>query len=302
MIEEMDESTIAAASPRYTQSSNHQPIFGVIYINNKINFTKINSQKYLESTLIHEMTHILGFLDSFFEKYYHNIISKRDKYGIKRQYINSPKVVEVARKYFNCSELDGVELENYGDEGTAGSHWEARILLGDYMNGVVYTEEEVISEITLALLEDTGFYKPYYYTGGLMRFGKNKGCEFVFDKCVNQTTHEINPKFENEFFDEIYSDYFQDASCSSGRLSRTYNLWWIFDNIPKEFRYRENRDSGGWGAADYCPVPSNDIVEENDAYYTGSCFGKEIGEYGSQIAYYDSQKNIYFTQIKNLLK
>ena len=33
-----------------------------------------------------------------------------------------------------------------------------------------------ISEITLALLEDSGWYKANYYTGGLMRFGKNKGC------------------------------------------------------------------------------------------------------------------------------
>ena len=291
MIEEMDESTIAAASPIYTQSSNHQPIFGIIYINNKINFTKINSQKYLESTLIHEMTHILGFLDSFFEKYYHNIISKRDKYGIKRQYINSPKVVEVARKYFNCSELDGVELENYGDEGTAGSHWEARILLGDYMNGVAYTEEEVISEITLALLEDTGFYKPYYYTGGLMRFGKNKGCEFVFDKCVDQTTHEINPKFENEFFDEIYSNYFIDASCSSGRLSRTYNAWLNYTEIPDEYQYNKIKNFGGWYSADYCPVPMNNFFEDYNTYYEGLCSGQEAGLYGFNIIYYYSAEN-----------
>ena len=39
--------------------------------------------------------------------------------------------------------------------------------------------EEVISEFTLALLEDLGFYKANYYTGGLMRYGKNKGCDFV---------------------------------------------------------------------------------------------------------------------------
>ena len=32
------------------------------------------------------------------------------------------------------------------------------------MNGVIYTNEQVISEFTLALLEDTGFYKANYYT------------------------------------------------------------------------------------------------------------------------------------------
>ena len=70
-------------------------------------------------------------------------------------------------------------MEEYGGSGTVGSHWEAKILLGDYMNGVIYTNEQVISEFTLALLEDTGFYKANYYTGGLMRYGKHKGCSFV---------------------------------------------------------------------------------------------------------------------------
>ena len=37
-----------------------------------------------------------------------------------------------------------------------------------------------------------------------MRFGKNKGCAFIKDKCVNN--YEINPEFENEFFDSIYME------------------------------------------------------------------------------------------------
>ena len=38
--------------------------------------------------------------------------------------------------------------------------------------------ENVISNITLALFEDSGWYKVNYYNGGHFRFGKNKGCEF----------------------------------------------------------------------------------------------------------------------------
>jgi len=282
-IEEMDDGVIAAAGPYYTQSSNSQPILGMVFINNKIDFSKKNIKKYLESTLIHEMTHILGFVGSFFQDYFHNVKTKKDKYGIERQYITSAKVIQTARKYYNCSTIDGVELEEYGGDGTAGSHWEARILLGDYMNGVAYTEE-VISEFTLALLEDTGIYKPYYYTGGLMRYGKNKGCEFVYDKCVDN--QKINTKFENEFFDNIYSDYKTDASCSSGRISRTYNTFWKYSSaLPQEYQYFNSKYIGGWGAADYCPLPGSDYDEEADVYYTGICSGTESGTYGSQIFY-----------------
>ena len=197
------EDVIAAAMPIFFQGEKYQPIGGLIYINSKTNFSLINIDKYLETTLIHEMTHVLGFTSEYFEEFKYTTI-KRDKYGIKRTYINSPKVLEAARFYFDCPNLEGVELEEYGEEGTAGSHWESRILLGDYMVGVIYSEE-VISDITLALLEDLGFYKANYYTGGLMRYGKNKGCEFVYDKCVDQTTYEINPKFENEFYYYTYS-------------------------------------------------------------------------------------------------
>ena len=87
----------------------------------------------------------------FFENFYHNTLKESDSLGVPRIYLNSSKVVEVAKKYYNCDSIKGVELEDYGGDGTAGSHWEERILLGDIMNGVVYPEEQVISEFTLAV-------------------------------------------------------------------------------------------------------------------------------------------------------
>ncbi|PIO69039.1 hypothetical protein TELCIR_09154, partial [Teladorsagia circumcincta] len=39
----------------------------------------------------------------------------------------TPKVREEARRHFNCSTLEGAELENHGGIGSAGSHWEKRL-------------------------------------------------------------------------------------------------------------------------------------------------------------------------------
>ena len=172
---EMGENVLASAIARYYDPNSGQPLIGLVNINKDVDYTKEKSKQYFESIIIHEFTHILGFSMYNFLIFYKNIFLRKDKYGIIRAYINSTKVVNVARKYFNCSEIDGVELEEIGGLGTAFSHWEARILLGEYINGVIYTEEQVISEFTLALLEDTGYYKANYYTGGLMRYGKNKG-------------------------------------------------------------------------------------------------------------------------------
>ena len=53
----------------------------------------------------------------------------------------------------------------------------------------------LITELTLALLEDSGWYEINYYTGGLMRFGKNKGCDYY--NCDNQGNRKFNYKSKN---------------------------------------------------------------------------------------------------------
>ena len=169
-----------------------------------------------------------------------------------------------------------VALEEYGGSGTVNSHWEARILLGDYMNGYIYPEEQVISEFTLALLEDSGNYKAYYYTGGLMRYGKNKGCSFVRGDCVNRTTQRIEPKFENEFFDNIYSGNDYDSSCSSGRQSRTYFYFSNYYNLSESYSYFNDKGQGGYAPADYCPVAIGIGGYGAYAYYSYQCSEKGL--------------------------
>lgn len=43
------------------------------------------------------------------------------------QMIVTPSVVREVREYFNCSILEGAELEDQGEEGTALTHWEKRV-------------------------------------------------------------------------------------------------------------------------------------------------------------------------------
>ena len=273
----MEEGVLASSYPFIMNSNTGQPLVGIVYINRYLDFALENTQEYFQSIMIHEFTHILGFNSYHFNYYLDILIIKGDIY-----YIDSEKVLEVARKYFNCSDIDGVPLEDYGGNETPGSHWEARILLGDYMNGIIYTEEQVISEFTLALLEDTGYYKANYYTGGLMRYGKNKGCDFIKKECVDSSL-QINPYFENEFFDSIYSDYGIDNSCSSGRQSRTYNSFWIRESYYGNPNYFLNESIGGWPSADFCPVPEITYEEKLNNTYIGHCSNRGSGEYGAYI-------------------
>ena len=143
-----------------------------------------NAKFYIESLLLHEFTHILGFsIDSFqyFPGGLDSTIKKQVSRGRERYFVITEKVAELAPKYYGCDSNIGLELEDQDDNELPSPHWEARILLGEYMNLELYRPEVVISDFTLALLEDSGWYKVNYYTGGLMRFGKNKGCSFLND-------------------------------------------------------------------------------------------------------------------------
>ena len=139
--------------------------------------------------------------------------------NVERTLIKTPK------KYFQFDSLEGLELEDQGGQGSSISHWEQRILLGEYMGAVIYQEEMAISEFTLALLQDSGWYKPKYFTGGLFRFGKNKGCDFINEDCID-SNHKT--KFKNEFFND---ENLWFRSCSTGRQSRTYSTLYRHDNI-----------------------------------------------------------------------
>ena len=281
--EDLGQYVLASAGAYHYEKETGLPIDGIVYINKDLDYSDLQTKEYFESIILHEFIHVLGFSSFFFVNVFHNILIDEDKFGIERYYINSAKVINVAKKYYNCNNIKGIELEESGGQGIVGSHWESRILLGEIMNGDIYPEEQVISEFTLAVLEDSGLYKANYYTGGLMRYGKNKGCDFLYEKCVNNG--EINPMFENEFFD--YYNSGNDPSCSSGRQSRTYNLLYIYDEVPEIYQYYHNKSYGGLYSGDYCPSVSSFSYETfYGGYYVGQCSSKgNRGEYGSIIRY-----------------
>ena len=272
--------------PVYFDKNTNRPIIGIININREITLNVENINYYLQSIFLHEFTHILGFLIKLFKFYpggENNTIKyeKEPRTNMQKGFIITPKVLSFAKKYFNCSLITGVELESQSGEKNdkvANSHWEARILLGEYMNSEIYTPEQVISEFTLALLEDSGWYKVNYYTGGLMRFGKNKGCNFLYKDCITGTKVD----FKNEFF--VYTSTWS-PSCSSGRQSRTYcATYFVSDQIEHNYARFPNPNFIGKKIADYCFVNDLQSDEEKNMYYIGSC-KKGGGGYGANVNY-----------------
>ena len=276
-VDEFPPGVLASAMPIYLYELTKRPIVGLLTVSYSADFFAYNNyQEYYSLVFLHELTHALGFLESMFPFFpqQNDLLMKKVIRGVERTLIKSPRVVERARKYFNCPTLEGLELEEQGGTGSEISHWEQRILLGDYMGAVIYQEEMVISEFTLALLEDSGWYKPKYYTGGLFRFGKNQGCEFIYDECIenNQT------KFKNEFYN-IDEKWMQ--GCSTGRQSRTYKPFQQYEYMNEKYKRFSTSYGGYIYTADYCPINGMILYESGNNYFYGNC------KYGSyNFGYY----------------
>lgn len=67
--------------------------------------------------------------------------------------------------------------------GTALTHWEKRAFENEAMTGT-HTQNPVYSRITLALMEDTGWYKANMDMAQPLSWGKNLGCQFAARSCM----------------------------------------------------------------------------------------------------------------------
>ena len=264
------DSTEAAASFCAQDQTTGRPLVGYMkYSIGLFDVVKTNWEEYYFALTFHEMAHILVFNESLFDSYINNttgkFLTKSDVTttetinGILRTLIKTPKVVASAKFHFGCSTLTGVEVENQGGSGTKGSHWEARTMLGEYMIGESY-DDAIISDMTLSLFEDSGWYTTNRFTGGLFRHGKNEGCDFLNKKCI------INDKsnFPNEFCPQ------QSAStCTSGRLSKgSCSLSNAPANLDANYKYFSSGLVGNT-KADFCPNSSS--PSSNSAHFAQKC-------------------------------
>jgi len=203
---------------------------------------------------------------------------------VLKVYINSETIINYIKDYFDChEEIEKIDLEI--DEYN-NVYWPSRKFLGDIMTKFDDYKEKVLSRFTLSVLENTGYLyvkENSYFTGGLMRFGKHKGCKFLNEDCGADNIDEL--VFSNEFYlpTETTADN-PIPSCSSNRLGKTIYVLHQVDSSLTEinYEYRLNGLLTGLKQTNYCPFAeyetsstgfcSDSNIAKNDAKYeeTGS--------------------------------
>jgi len=183
------------------------------------------------------------------------------KNGQRYAAIVTPKVRAMARNQFDCQSLPGAKLENQptGDESCTGDHWDEHDYYPEALSGVISPTTNIMSHMTLALFEDSGWYRANYTQGRMNPWGLGAGCEFVDEMCVLEDVDGTPtlPDFARGYF-------CIDASVRGCSPALTHKLacsvidyFYIQPQTLPEARFQYFKDDitmGGPRQADYCPL------------------------------------------------
>ena len=216
--------------------------------------------------------------------------------------IQTPNVVKQARIHFNCPVMTGLEVEDYTQNAMnfKGDFtdfpepftvlWERRLTKGEVMNMQVDTGA-ALSILTLAMMQDTGYYKADYSAAEYLQWGDGAGCYMPGAHCYLWASAQLpqlnkftcvslaDPDF-NEFGpvsqiqcmpkgtrkgtcnNRKWDESLRNADPLTPREYLTYQMWRsssssYYHTRGANMQSREiiARQSGGCDAMmDYCPV------------------------------------------------
>ncbi|AYU76661.1 GP63, leishmanolysin [Leishmania donovani] len=193
----------------------------------------------------HEMAHALGFSDTFFtdKRMLHNLEKIRGK-PHNAPVIHSSTAVAKAREQYGCGTLEYLEMEDEGGAVSAGSHIKMRNAQDELMAPAAAAG--YYSALTMAIFQDLGFYQADFSKAEEMPWGRNAGCAFLSEKCMEQNITKWPAMFCNDA---------SSIGCPTGRLSLGACSLGTYQSLPQYWQYFTDPSLAGISAfMDYCPV------------------------------------------------
>lgn len=266
------------------------------------------------STAQHELTHLLGFSQSSFNQWYDSsssntrysnptgLVTKsfRDSTGtlhkIDVMQLRTPEIVAQARTHFNCPSLNGVDLEEFGGDGSRRSHLEARLFMNELMTASdgfkSYADEAVFSQFTFAALEDSGWYRGNWSMAKNLLWGKNAGCSMVNDRCEQWALPDNSGYFCSKKDNSVRHCNFEHTTISYCGITSYSSALEYYEHLAKP------TDGGLVGFMDYCPFPAK--YSNLDCRSSGS--GTSLEAFGPGSACFNSNLQSSATQSAKCFK
>ncbi|XP_040887009.1 leishmanolysin-like peptidase 2 isoform X3 [Toxotes jaculatrix] len=170
-----------------------RPVAGVVVIcRDRLTEASYNHQATVQ-TVIHELFHALGFSKDLFHTWTDCSSSSQAGAGCSprgkvihsdgsdQMRIYTPSVISALQTHLASADPElGGPLENLGvPSGRVSSHWESRVLRGSIMAAVLEDSTAVrIDPVTLAALQDTGWYTVNQSQAQSLVWGEGEGASF----------------------------------------------------------------------------------------------------------------------------
>ncbi|KAK7199221.1 major surface protease gp63 [Novymonas esmeraldas] len=265
--------TTAAWASTCQNFANGRPSVGVANVSPKC----ITSDPQRMRVIAHEILHALGFIFPVFEE--QGMVGYADSLRGKSDVpvIVSPSVVAQARAHFGCKDQTFLELEDMGGEGMELSHWKSRSMKDDLMASA--DGAGIYSAITIAAMEDMGFYKGNYSMAEPMMYGRNAGCQLLTENCVANGVSQFPEMF-------CGSANATNLVCASDRLGVGHCRLVNRDlPLPPQFQYFSDATLGGEDEEmDFCPYP--EPYTDTKCSFDGSILNGSV--YGARSRCFDA--------------
>jgi len=219
---------------------------------------------------LHELTHALAFSPSLLVDFPRSVSGRISSletipswYGFQRAVV-TPRVAAAARAHFGCDAVAGAHLEDGGGSGSAGSHWESRLFRDEYMTAAASPGPRVVSALTLALFEDSGWYAANASAAEPLQWGFRAGCGFVHESCA-EWPRILDKSVDGLDLPPYACGLSSPDRCYYDQRAKAYCELKTYDFLPARFQYfASNPELGGYSQMlDYCPVYR--------AYSNGNC-------------------------------
>ena len=193
--------------------------------------------------------------------------------------IVTPRVVKEVRAHFNCSTLEGAEIENQGRDGQLHTHLEKRVFENEAMTGV-FTNNPVFSRITLAVMEDTGWYLANYDMAKRLDWGYGAGCIFAQNSCKAWMDYHLktNGSISPYCTQLSFKDHTRTGCTHNNHGVGICNIAKYLAPLPRVYQYFDSLPGvdtpthygGSTMLADYCPYYQELDWKKNGAVIRGS--------------------------------
>ncbi|KAL7470963.1 hypothetical protein ACHAXS_011251 [Conticribra weissflogii] len=186
----------------------------------------------------------------------------------------SPTVRQVVRNHFDCQRLGGARLDTLGSSSCFGDYFDSRYHFDEHLTQSGFSEDMAysLSPLTLALLEDSSWYRADFSKSTVPLFGRGAGCGFVENNCVSESGDilEYSRGFfcNNIVWNKNSVEKLQPTGCDythNHKADCNFSEWLDRPN-------NKNKNPGH-GSTD-CPMRTANIVSCSDESNAATCDGE----------------------------